>query len=233
MEFDSEGPKAIPLWINGHAFLTVSEAFFDVVNPQSGEVVRRVPLCGAGEAAEAVAAASAALAAWGAQTPAARQGALDALAAALDGYAGHFAKLLREESGADEGGALGEVATAVAALQAGATAGAGGVVALVVDDRQPLAGFAAAAAPLLRAGATVVVKPSPKAPGALFALCELATRSGLPAGVLNLMQGDSAAIDGLCRAPCDRLVYAGNAELGARVSAIATAAGKACQLVSA
>lgn len=231
MEFDSEGPKAIPLWINGHAFLTVSESFFDVVNPQTGEAVRRVPLCGADEATEAVGAARAAQTAWAAQPPAMRQGALDALAAALDGYAGHFAKLLREESGCDEAQALAEVAAAVAALRTGA-ASAGGVVALVVDDRRPLAAAAATAAPLLRAGATLVLKPSPKAPGALFALCELATRSGLPAGVLNLMQGDSAALDGLCRAASDRLVYVGNPELGARVAAVAAAAGKPCLLVA-
>lgn len=231
MEFDAEGPKAIPLWINGHAFLTVSESFFDVVNPQTGEAVRRVPLCGVAEATEAVAAARQAQAAWQGLTAAARQGALDALAAALDGYAGHFAKLLREESGGDEAQALEQVAAAVAALQAGA-AGDGGVVALVVDDQRPLAGFAATAAPLLRAGATLVLKPSPKAPGALFALCELATRSGLPAGVLNLMQGDSAAIEGLSRAASDRLVYVGNAELGARVAAIAAAAGKPCLVVA-
>jgi acyl-CoA reductase-like NAD-dependent aldehyde dehydrogenase len=66
----------------------------------------------------------------------------------------------------------------------------------------------------------------------LFALCELATRSGLPAGVLNLMQGDSAAIEGLSRAASDRLVYVGNAELGARVAAIAAAAGKPCLVVA-
>ena len=232
MEFASEGPKAIPLWINGHAFLTVSESFFDVVNPQSGEALRRVPLCGAAEAAEAVAAACDAQADWHALAPARRQELLAALAAALDGYAGHFAKLLREESGGDEAAALGEVAAAVAALQAGA-AGEGGVVALVVDDQRPLAGFAAAAAPLLRGGATLVVKPSPKAPGALFALCELATRSGLPAGVLNLVQGDSAAIDGLCRAASDRLVYVGKAELGERVRGIAAAAGKPCLVLAA
>ena len=43
---------AIPLWINGRAYLTVSDSFYDVLNPASGEAVRRVPLCGAAEAAE-------------------------------------------------------------------------------------------------------------------------------------------------------------------------------------
>ena len=99
------------------------------------------------------------------------------------------------------------------------------VVAVVVDASRPLAGFAGAVAPALRAGATLVVNPSPKAPAAIFALCELASRSGLPPGVLNLLQGDTAAIEGLCAAGIDRLVYRGNAALGVAIGAIADAAG--------
>jgi acyl-CoA reductase-like NAD-dependent aldehyde dehydrogenase len=224
MEFSPEGPKAIPLWVNGHAFLTVSEAFYEVVNPLTGEALRRVPLCGKDEAVAAVSAARAAEPGWAAQAPAARQAALEALAGALDRYTGHFAKLLREETGSDEAQAVAEVAAAVAALRAGST-GTGGVVALVVDASRPLSGFAGAAASALRAGATLVVKPSPKAPAAVFALCELASRSGLPPGVLNLLQGDTAAIEGLCAAGIDRLAYRGNAALGVAIGAIADAAG--------
>ena len=83
MEFSPEGPKAIPLWINGHAFLTVSESFFEVVNPLTGQALRRVPLCGADEAMAAVTAARDAAPGWAEQVPAARQAALEALAAAL------------------------------------------------------------------------------------------------------------------------------------------------------
>ena len=72
----------------------------------------------------------------------------------------------------------------------------------------------------------MIVKPSPKTPAAAFALCELAARVDWPAGVLNLMQGDSAAIAGLCGAAIDRLEYVGAAAFGAQVDAIAAAAGK-------
>ena len=225
MEFAPEGPKAIPLWVNGHAFLTVTDAFYDVVNPTSGEAVYRVPLCGADEAAEAVAAACAAQSAWAALPVAARQSFLNALADRLEGYAGHFAKLLRAETGFADEAAQAEVAAALVALR-GSAVGEPGVVAIVVDATRPLAGFAEAAAPALRAGASVIVKPSPKAPSAAYALCELSSRAEWPAGVLNLMQGDTAAIEGLCAAPIDRLVYAGNVALGAQVGAIAAAAGK-------
>ena len=225
MEFAPEGPKAIPLWINGHAYLTVTESFFDVVNPQTGEAVHRVPLCGQAEADEAVGAARKAQAAWAGLPPTERQKFLDALAVALDSYSGHFAKLLSEETGLGEAEALAEVADAEEALCT-MVVGQPGVVAIVVDATRPLAGFVAAAAPALRAGATVIVKPSPKAPAAAFALCELSARVDWPDGVLNLMQGDSAAIEGLCGAAIDRLEYAGAAALGAQVGAIADAAGK-------
>mgnify|MGYP001405752460 CR=1 FL=1 len=202
MEFASEGPKAIPLWVNGHAFLTVAARFHDVVNPLTGEVLHRVPLCGWEEAAEAVAAARAAQPAWAAWLPAQRQAALEALAAALDRYSGHFAKLLRAETGLADEQVRAEVASALAALR-GEDVGDAGVVAIVADATRPLAGFAETVAPALRAGATAIVKAM-RACG----------------------QPIVAAIDGVCRAAIDRLVFVGEATLGAQVGAIAAAAGR-------
>ncbi|WP_265944909.1 aldehyde dehydrogenase family protein [Dechloromonas sp. A34] len=224
MEFAPEGPMAIPLWINGHAFLTVSDSFFDVTNPATGEAIRRVPLCGAAEAKEAVAAARAAQPLWADMGLAARRVCLSHLADALERYTGHFAKLLVQEIATDEAKATAEVETAIAALR-GAEVGETGVFALVVDATRPLAGFTAALAPALLAGATMVVKPSPRAPSAVYALCELTARADWPAGVLNLVQGDTAAIDGLCVAGIDRLLYRGQPALGVDIGAIADAAG--------
>lgn len=224
MELAPDGPMAIPLWINGHAFLTVTDSFFTVTNPASGEAIRRVPLCGASEAAEAVKAAQAAQPEWAMMGMPARRHCLANLAEALDRYTGHFAKLLVQECGFDEARATAEVGEAVAALQ-GASVGQTGVVGIVLDDSRPLANFAEAMAPALMAGAAVVVKPSPKAPSAVYALCELSSRAEWPAGVLNLMQGDAAAIAGLCSGGVDRLVFSGHAALGVQVGAIAEAAG--------
>lgn len=227
MNVAPDGPMAIPLWVNGHAFLTVAESFFDVVDAQTGEAVRRVPLCGADEAREAAAAAQAAQAAWGALAGAERQAHLQALADALAGYAGHFAKLVHQETGKGEAEAAAEVEAAITALRSAGPVGAAGVVAVVTDAGRPLAALAETVAGLLAAGATAVVKPSPRAPAAAFALCELSGRAGWPAGVLNLLQGDEAAIEGLCAAPAiDRLAYAGAAALGDRIAAIAARHGK-------
>lgn len=231
MEFAPEGPQAIPMWINGHAFLTVTDAFYTVTNPATGEAIRRVPLCGAGEAAEAVKAALAAQPGWAMMGMPARRVCLSGLADALDNYAGHFAKLLTQDCGFDDERAKAEVAAAVEALH-GASVGQTGVFGLVLDATRPLAGFAETIAPALMAGAAVVVKPSPKAPSAIYALCELSARANWPAGVLNLLQGDTAAIEGLCAAGIDRLVH-GQPALGVQVGAIAEAAGVPFELKAA
>ncbi len=223
MEFSADGPMAIPLWINGRAYLTVGESFFDVVNPVTGQATHRVPLCGAEEAATAQGAAQAAQPAWAAMGLPARRICLESLADALERYAGHFAKLLRQDGGFDEARATAEVSEAVAALR-GTQVGETGVIGLVVDASQPLGGLVAALAPALLAGATAVIKPSPKAPSAAYALCELATRADWPAGVINLLQGDTAAIEGLCAAGIDRLVFSGQPALGVQIGLLADAA---------
>lgn len=226
MNLAPEGPMAIPCWVNGRAFLTVTEQFFDVIEPATGEAIRRVPLCGADEAAAAVTAAQEASASWAARPAAERAQLLTALADALAGYSEHFAKLLRQETALDEAAALAEVATAVAALRSPAADTVTGVVALIADAGQPLAGVARELAGLTLGGATLVVKPSPKVPGAIFALCELTSRAAWPAGVVNVLQGDEAAIAGLCAAPVAEVRFVGGAELASKVGQMAQAQGK-------
>lgn len=226
MNLAPEGPMAIPCWVNGRAFLTVTEQFFDVIDPATGQAVRRVPLCGAEEADAAVAAAQEAVTGWAARPAAERRQLLADLADALAGYGEHFAKLLGQETALDDAATEAEVAAAVAALRAPASDAAAGVVALVTDAGQLLAGVARELAGLTQAGATVVVKPSPKVPGAAFALCELTSRAGWPAGVVNVVQGDEAAIAGLCAAPVNAVHFVGGTELATKVGQLAQAQGK-------
>lgn len=190
----------IPLWINGHAYLTMAPAFLDVCNPLSGEVLRRTPLCGAGEAQKAVEAAQGALASWVAQGVTARASLLAAVGEALASYASHFAKLIGEETGKQASAADAEVAEAVTLLRSAVGGNAAGVVGIVGDAASPLFGLLRLAVPALLAGATVVLKPDPGAPSAIFALAELTGRCGFPGGVFNILQGGEAAQDGLRRA---------------------------------
>lgn len=219
---ETDDPLAIPLWINGHAYLTMPPTFLDVRDPSSGQVLRRTPLCGAGEAQKAVDAAQAALANWSAQSVGVRAALLCAVGDALAGYAGHVAGLIAEETGKAADDAAAEVRDAVALLRSPAEGGEAGVVAIVSDAGAPLLGALSRAVPALLAGATLVLKPSPKAPSSLFALAELTTRNGFPDGVFNILQGDEAAVDGLCASRGLRIVlFAGDATLAARVGEIA------------
>lgn len=192
-----DDPLAIPLWINGHAYLTMAPAFLDVCNPVNGEVLRRTPLCGADEAEKAVEAAQAALVQWAAQSAGARARLLGAVGDALAGYADHFARLIVEESGMDSDAAAAEVGAAVALLRDPETGDSSGVVGVVGNTATPLFGSLRLAVPALMAGAVVVIRPSPETPSALFALAELTGRCAFPGGVFNVLHGGKAAVDGL------------------------------------
>lgn len=188
---------AIPLWINGHAYLTLAPAFYDVRHPVSGEILRRTPLCGADQAQPAVAAAQAALAPWAALPAAERGVLLAALGEALAAYAAHFAALIVEESGKDGALAAAEVADAVALLRCAPIGEASGVVAIVGNRAAPLLSSLRLAVPALMAGAALVIRPLPQAPSAIFALAELSGRCGFPGGVINILHGGDDAHEGL------------------------------------
>ena len=186
---------AIPLWINGHAYLTLAPAFHEVRNPASGEVLRRTPLCGAAVVQQAVAAAAAAVAPWAAQPEAERAARVTALGDALSAYADHFTRLIVEESGHDAAQAADEVAAAITLLRSSPAGDAAGVVAVVGEA--PLLSSLRIAVPALLGGATLVVRPPPAMPSAIFALAELSGRCAFPPGVLNVVHGAEALIDGL------------------------------------
>jgi len=202
----ADAPPAIPLWINGHAFLTMAPGFLDVCNPMSGKVLRRTPLCGVGEAQKAVEAARVALAPWFAFSSQ-RAAMLAAAGNALAGYADHFAKLIVEETGKDAAAADDEVAAAVALLRTATPSDVSGVVGIVGDAALPLLGALQLAVPALVAGATVVIRPAPQAPSALFALAELTARCNFPGGVFNILHGAEDAVNGLRNANGGQILF--------------------------
>lgn len=70
-----------------------------------------------------------------------------------------------------------------------------GVVGCITPWNFPNAMITRKAAPAMAAGCTVVIKPDPGTPLSALALCELAERAGIPAGVMNIVAGtDSQAI---------------------------------------
>lgn len=221
----SHDALVIPLWIGGHAYLTMVQDFCDVRDAASGEVLRRTPLAGASEAQAAAAAALQAQPAWAALAATERVARCAAAGEVLAGYAEHFAGLIAAECGFDAATASAEVAAAVAALYAAgapADTAAPGVLALLVGRGSPLAAPLARALPALLAGATLVVRPSPHEPSALFALAEVLAEAGLPGGVFNIVHGEEAVVAGLCgAAEIDTIACVGEATFRERVGAIA------------
>src|SRR4029453_6726653 len=65
-----------------------------------------------------------------------------------------------------------------------------GVVALIAPWNFPLAIPTWKVAPALLSGCTAVLKPSPLAPQTPALLVDIFNEAGVPAGVLNLVQGD-------------------------------------------
>jgi aldehyde dehydrogenase (NAD+) len=64
-----------------------------------------------------------------------------------------------------------------------------GVVSIITPWNFPIAIPAWKIAPALAYGNCVVFKPADLVPGCAWAIAEIASRSGLPAGVLNLVMG--------------------------------------------
>lgn len=223
MMTSSDAP-ALPLWIGGRAFLTVTPGFFDLADA-SGQVRYRVPLGGADELAEAVRSCQRALPGWSATAPAERAARLLALAESVETYAGHLAKLITEDTGAAMDAAQAEVAAAVAALRAAAgaletqaTSQSSEVVAVMADSTRCFEGLVAKSAPVLAFGGVVILKPSPRGPSAAVALAELATRAGLPDGAVNLVHGDDALVAALAASPeVARVLFAGEEALAVKL----------------
>ncbi|MDG2066562.1 MAG: NAD-dependent succinate-semialdehyde dehydrogenase, partial [SAR324 cluster bacterium] len=69
-----------------------------------------------------------------------------------------------------------------------------GVTVAITPWNFPAAMITRKAAPALAAGCPMVIKPAPDTPFSAFALCELAERAGVPAGILSTVTGDAVGI---------------------------------------
>ena len=95
-----------------------------------------------------------------------------------------------------------------------------GVVGLITPWNFPIAIPAWKAAPALAYGNCVVLKPADLVPGCAWALAEIISRSGIPAGVFNLVMGRGSVIgDPLVgHAGIDAISFTGSQSVGARIA---------------
>ena len=200
--------------INGQWVGSDSGATFEVNDPATGRVVGRVPDAGAAEARRAVDAAWNASSAWAGRPAIERAQMLQALSARLAEDREDLARLLTEEQGKPLAEARAEIDYARSFFEISAEASALirdetpsvrgkkirvhrrpiGVAAAITPWNFPIAMLAKKMAPAMAVGCTQVLKPAEQTPLSAIALLESAVASGLPAGVVNLVTGDPAAI---------------------------------------
>ncbi len=197
-------------WLDGHA---VSRN----INPSdTRDLVGEYAQADAAQAELAITAATAAFPAWSLSTPQQRFDILDAVGTEILARRAELGDLLAREEGKTLPEAIGEVARAGyifkffagEALRPGGESlpsvrpGVGvavtrepiGVVGLITPWNFPIAIPAWKIAPALAFGNCVVFKPADLVPGSAWALAEILSRSGLPAGVFNLVMGRGSVV---------------------------------------
>jgi acyl-CoA reductase-like NAD-dependent aldehyde dehydrogenase len=107
-----------------------------------------------------------------------------------------------------------------------------GVVGLITPWNFPAAIPAWKIAPALAYGNAVLFKPAELVPGSAWAISEIISRSGLPAGVFNLVMGPGSVVGQalLSDARIDGLSFTGSAGTGARIAQAAVQRGAKFQL---
>ncbi|MGH8459578.1 MAG: aldehyde dehydrogenase family protein, partial [Nevskiales bacterium] len=95
-----------------------------------------------------------------------------------------------------------------------------GVVGLITPWNFPIAIPAWKIAPALAFGNCVVLKPADLVPGCAWALAEIISRSGIPAGVFNLVMGPGRVIgDALVNHPgINAISFTGSVGVGSRIA---------------
>ncbi|CAI2052072.1 MULTISPECIES: NAD-dependent succinate-semialdehyde dehydrogenase [Serratia] len=211
---------------------------YPVNNPATGEKVTDVALAGRTETQAAIAAAAAALPAWRAQTAKARAEILQRWFQLIVQHKDQLAELMVTEQGKVLSEATGEVVYAASFIEWFAEEGKRaygktiqatksgnqiltfkepvGVIAAITPWNFPLAMLTRKLGPALAAGCTAVVKPANETPLSAFALIVLAEQAGVPAGVINAVTGDTAAIgETLMTSPLVRKVsFTGSTPVG-------------------
>ena len=193
-----------------------NSATFEIRNPASGEAVSTVPLMGAIETRRGIDAANDAWPAWRTQPARARAAILRRWHELMIENADDLARIMTAEQGKPLAEAKGEIQYAASFLEwfgeeakrvygdtiPSPTADKRilvvkepvGVCAAITPWNFPAAMITRKVGPALAAGCPIVVKPAEATPLTALALAELASRAGVPAGVLSIITGEPRGI---------------------------------------
>jgi succinate-semialdehyde dehydrogenase/glutarate-semialdehyde dehydrogenase len=225
-------------YIDGNWHDADDSATHAVHNPATGRRIGTSPRMGAAETTRAIDAASASWPAWRAKTAKERGAVLRKWFELMLANVDDLALILTSEQGKPLAESKGEVTIGAWYVEWFAEEARriyGDVIPTIGNDRRlvvikepvgvcaaitpwnfPCSMITRKVAPALAAGCTVVIKPAEATPFSALALAELAHRAGFPAGVLNVITGDSKAIGGeMCANPTVRkLSFTGSTAVG-------------------
>ena len=239
-------------YVDGAWRKSTTTQFFDVTNPATNETVARTPVSTRADLHEAVQSAAAAFPAWRRTPPGERIQYLFKLKYLLDEHIDELARIITLENGKTFGEAKAEIRRGIENVEV-----ACGIPVMMqgynledvtpgVDEtliRQPL-GVVAAITPFnfpamipfwflpyaIACGNTLVLKPSERVPLTMRRAVELIEQTGLPKGVLNLVNGGRDVVDAICDHPTIRAVsFVGSTPVAKHVYQRSAASGKRMQ----
>jgi succinate-semialdehyde dehydrogenase/glutarate-semialdehyde dehydrogenase len=220
-------------WVDADSGGTIA-----VDNPATGGKLGTVPKMGAAETRRAIEAANRAQPAWAAKTAKERAAVLRKWNDLMMANQDDLAKLMTAEQGKPLTESKGEIGYAASFIEWFAEEGKRiygdtipqhapdkrivvlkqpiGVCAAITPWNFPAAMITRKAGPALASGCTMVVKPASQTPYSALALCELAERAGVPAGVFSCVTGAAKEVGGeLTANPIVRkLTFTGSTEVG-------------------
>jgi malonate-semialdehyde dehydrogenase (acetylating)/methylmalonate-semialdehyde dehydrogenase len=215
-------------YINGQWVDSSTGDWQDVINPATGESLAQVPLSSPDEVAAAIEAAAAAFPEWRRTPPEDRIQPLFKLKVLLEDHIDDISRIITQENGKTFAEAKAEMRRAIENVEV-----ACGIpmmmqgynledVARGIDEtmiRQPL-GVVAAIVPFnfpgmiafwflpyaIATGNTFIIKPSERVPLTMKRIFDLLEQTGLPKGVMNLVNGAKPVVDALIDHPKVRAI---------------------------
>jgi len=204
-------PATVPNWIGGEQVEALCGKVFGKLSPHSGSQLYQVSRSGSGDVERAIQAAADAQPGWAGLTPVRRGEALYDITRLMHRYREDIAAVVALETGMSFKAALGETGAAIA--QGEFMAGEGrrfygrtttsatpdkyastvrqavGVAGLIIAANTPIANVAWKVFPALICGNTAVLKAAEDTPATAWLFGRIVREAGLPAGVLNIIQG--------------------------------------------
>jgi aldehyde dehydrogenase (NAD+) len=204
-------PGKIPNWINGQEQWSQAAELFDKLNPDNGKLLCRVARSQLGDVEIAIQAAKQAHAAWADTPPVQRGMILHKIVLGMQDHQEEIAAIVAAETGKSYKEAHGETGGAISLGIFYASEGQRlygrtttstlpnryamtvrqpiGVAGLIIAANTPIANVAWKVFPALICGNSAVLKPAEDTPVTAWIFGKITQEAGLPAGVLNIVQG--------------------------------------------